>query len=406
MKIWIVSELFYPEENATGYILTHIANALTKKYEVHVICGPAKYGGETGEFQGSKDDSGCPPAFELHPDIHLHRLDSKGYNKDSLLSRLKHQLGLSIGLRKMLKKNLSPGDLVLMVTNPAPLLLMLPKTVKKHGNKLFVIVHDVFPENLIPAGIVRSEKSLVFKFLKMLFNKAYRRADKLLALGRDMQEVLIQKLSNNPNNTDVVVVENWAEDKLIHPIESSTVMKKEITIQFAGNLGRVQGLGSFLVMFKEASNDSLIMSFWGDGAMREDLQKFVLDNEDLKVYFHGKYSRAKQENVLSEADICLVNLAEGMYGLGVPSKSYNIMAAGKPILFIGNLNSEIARVVSENRIGFCFEPLDKDGIIGFLKGLSIDKLPELKEMGIRARKLAETLYSQDTILSKYIAEIQ
>jgi glycosyltransferase involved in cell wall biosynthesis len=411
MVLWIVSELFYPEENATGYILTHIANVLTKKYEVHVICGPAKYGGKMGELQGSKNDHDSVPSFELHPDIHLHRLDSKGYNKDSLLSRLKHQLGLSMGLRKMLKKNLSPGDLVLMVTNPAPLLLMLPKAVKKRGNKLFVIVHDVSPENLIPAGIVRSEKSLIYRFLKRLFDKAYRRADKLLALGRDMQEVLIKKLGKNPNNTEVVVVENWADDKLIVPgVSKSPKLGQEhnnlLTVQFAGNLGRVQGLDYFLRLFKEANNENLLMSFWGDGAIKKDLINYHLDNPELKIEFNDKYTRAQQNEVLNKADLSLITLADGMYGLGVPSKSYNIMAAGKPILFIGNFKSEIARVVQENGIGFCFEPSDREGIVGFLKNLSLERKAELEEMGKQARHLAETVYSQEIILSKYVSEIQ
>lgn len=404
MKLLIVTELFYPEENATGYLLTHIANTLTSKFEVHVICGPASYGKED-VLSGDR-----AKAVDLNPSIKLHRFEAGAYNKDSIISRLRHQIKLSYGLRKLLKKNLLPGDKVVMVTNPAPLLLLLPKIVKKRGNKLYIIVHDVFPENTIPAGIVRSSKSLLYRLLKRLFDRAYQRADKLLSLGRDMQEVLIRKIGKNPNKTEVVVVENWAEDKLITHSDSQFIRdnhsRNQLTIQFAGNLGRVQGLDSFLCLFEEARNENLVMSFWGDGAIKKDLMNYQSENPELKIEFHGKYTRSQQNEILNSTDISLITLAEGMYGLGVPSKSYNIMAAGRPILFVGDLNSEIAKVVSDYKIGFCFEPSDKDGIIGFLKGLSIDKLPELNEMGIRARKLAETVFSQDTILSKYIAEIQ
>jgi len=49
-KIWIVTELFYPEETAVAYIFTRIADHLSEKYDVRVICGPAFYDNEKKEF--------------------------------------------------------------------------------------------------------------------------------------------------------------------------------------------------------------------------------------------------------------------------------------------------------------------------------------------------------------------
>ena len=90
-----------------------------------------------------------------------------------------------------------------------------------------------------------------------------------------------------------------------------------------------------------------------------------------------------------------------MFGLGVPSKSYNIMAASKPILFIGDLESEIAQTVKENNIGFCFAPNDCNGIIAFLKNLEKISKKKLSEMGQRASSLSKTKYSESEILNKF-----
>ena len=73
--------------------------------------------------------------------------------------------------------------------------------------------------------------------------------------------------------------------------------------------------------------------------------------------------------MLNQCDLALVTLNSAMYGLGVPSKTYNNMEAGKPVLFIGPEKSEIYNEVINNDITFTFD--DKDKIIDFLQNLSL-----------------------------------
>ena len=121
-----------------------------------------------------------------------------------------------------------------------------------------------------------------------------------------------------------------------------------------------------------------------------------------QVKFNGPYSRSLQQEVLNDSDLSLVTLVKGMYGLGVPSKTYNILAAGKPILYIGEKNTEIWLTVEENKIGYCFEPQDSEGIISFLRHLGKADIPVLKEMGQKARELAFRKYSKSAILEKFV----
>ena len=111
-----------------------------------------------------------------------------------------------------------------------------------------------------------------------------------------------------------------------------------------------------------------------------------------RVFFHGPYFRSQQNEVLAACHIAIVTLQEGMYGLGVPSKTYNILASGRPVLYFGPKDSEIDLLVREHGIGFCGWPDKWD-------------IKELKMMGIKARELAEREYSERTILKKFIAAI-
>jgi len=112
------------------------------------------------------------------------------------------------------------------------------------------------------------------------------------------------------------------------------------------------------------------MHFYGTGAMERPLKEKGIPN----VYFHGPYFRSQQEEILGAAHVSVVTLSDGMYGLGVPSKTYNIMAAGRPIIYFGPENGEIGLLIKEHGIGY----------IGWPKKWDVE---DLKSMGAKARNL-------------------
>ena len=394
-KLWIVTELFYPEETSTSYILTKIANKLCEKYEVHVICGPEAY-----ELASTMTRS----TLTLNKAIYVHRVSNVNLDKNKLLYRIVRFIILSIKLSFSLLKKVKKKDKVLIVTNPAPLLLFVSIIKKIKQFHLSILVHDVFPENTIPAGIFKSEINIIYRLIKAIFDKAYSTADRLIVLGRDMKEVLFDKTKN----ASISIIENWAD---IHSIFSkdraiwtsfSQKDKNLIHIQYAGNIGRVQGLMELLSIIKEANNPLLHFNFIGEGALKSEMILFVEKNNMNNISFLGSYKRDEQNNILNSCDLSVVTLSSGMYGLGVPSKTYNILAAGKPIIFIGDKNSEIGLLINENEIGYCFSPNDKEQFLLFLKNLSSNELDKLTAMGNKARSLAEIKYSEEIILNKYL----
>ena len=394
-KLWIVTELFYPDQTSTAYILSKIANRMTDKYDVHVITTDSLY---------QENSSLTDNYFKLNESIEVSRIKSKVLDKNNLVQRIIRLFTQSNSLYLELKRRVAHNEKVFIVTNPAPLIVKCANLKKKIGIDLNILVHDVFPENTIPAGIIPSKKSFLFRSLSKRYNKAYALADKLIVLGRDMKDVVEQKISRSKDKPEIVIIENWGDVDNIKPVERK--QHDTIKIQYAGNIGRVQGLGSFIEMIAQSANKKLVFDLWGNGAMTDSLRSMVTDKGlNDRIYFHGTYSREDQNDVLNSADISLVTLADGMYGLGVPSKTYNILAAGKPILFIGDLNSEIALMVKEEALGFCFSTNDRVGIINFLDQLQLDSLSQLDDMSKRARLFAENKYSEDVILNKFLHSI-
>lgn len=392
--LWIISELFPPDETSTAFILGEIANVLSSKYDVKVICGPEIYDKRKKTDPNNK--------FVLNSNIQVTHVKGVDLDKNTFFGKAMRFAVISRQLYQAAKKCIKDGDKVLLVTNPAPVVALISNLRKNRNFELNILVHDVFPENTKPAGLKLPK--IAYNILNNIFDKAYSRADQLIALGRDMKQVLEQKVGRFEHLPKIIVIENWAELDIVSPMEQS-IHRDKFVLEYAGNIGRVQGLQAMVEDIKAASNDKMEFHLWGTGAEESSLKEYAQKNGIKNVVFHGAYLRSQQSEVINSCDLALVTLTEGMFGLGVPSKTYNIMAASKAILFIGELNSEIGLLVKEKKIGYVFEPSDRDGIVKFLSSFSSEKRAEFKEMGQRARKVAETEYAKDIILNKFVEAI-
>lgn len=384
-KLIIVSELFYPDRVSTAYIMTKIADKLSENQLVEVICGEGSY------------DDGSPILDSEVKGYKIHRIKQVKLDKNKIVSRIVRFTLSSLRLAKKLYSISNKGDRVLIVTNPASFLVLCSLIKRIKSVDLTIIVQDVFPENTIVAGLIKSDKNIVYRFLRHIFNKAYSSSDRLIVIGRDMKDLFSKKLA--PNTPPMVLIENWS-DPTNTPIVNEH-KKGPIKLLFAGNIGRCQGLESFIDIFGKTNNPNFQLELRGSGAMVPILKNIIKDNKFCNIEIGRGFTRDEQFAIMDDCDIALVTLCDGMYGLGVPSKSYNIMSAGKPILFVGDPMSEIALVIKDAKIGYVFANSDIEGLKSWLMNVNEDIRSELLQMGIRARELALTRFSEETILSKY-----
>lgn len=393
-RIVLVSELFYPEESATAHILTKIAGELTNKFDLLVLTGPASYEGR------DHFNSATPPIN----DNNIVRTWAPDLSKNKLIGRLVRSLVLTLGLGWKALLISRSTDTLFAVTNPAPLLVALAMIRKIRRFRLVFLVHDVFPENALAAGIIRHDH-LLYPLIKRGFDWAYDSADALITIGQDMSEVIARKIPTSTNR--ITLIENWADHPLMERIPrnqsmiSTMGLSDRIVIQYAGNIGRAQGLLEFLNLISSAENDAIHYVFRGSGALSTALHQATQGWNNFIL--EGSYPRSDQSRVLGACDIALVILGPNMYGLGVPSKTYNILAAGKPVLFLGPKDSEIYRLIKSNDIGWAFDWHETDQLIELINKWSILDLPAIEERGIKARELAEASFTEAAQLAKFNA---
>ena len=148
-------------------------------------------------------------------------------------------------------------------------------------------------------------------------------------------------------------------------------------------------------------NDSVHILIIGSGVKRNSLELAIQKEGLNNITILPRVPRDKLGESLNACDVALISFVAGMAGISVPSRMYNIMAAGKPIIAITEGNSELALVIKEEHIGWVVPPGDIDKLLEAIKEARSDPA-RLAEMGCRARLATETKYSYEKVIATYV----
>ena len=271
-RVWLVSEFYYPVVVTTGYYVTEIADYLSKKgMNVGVISTNNTY---------YDSDVISNKAREFHNGIEVYRVLGKQVDKDSLIKRSLRLLSSSISLFNLARKQIKEGDEVIILTNPAFFMLFMPLVRKLTKCHYHILVHDIFPENLVSLGNL-GRKSFLYAFLKKIFDWAYGTADSCISIGEDMRQVVLRKTKGQ---NFLRLITNWADVDEVKPFpkvdtnlfkEMESSLTGKIVFQFAGNLGTAQGLDNLMNAIDMVKNKDCKFLFVGAGAKRNDIESFA-----------------------------------------------------------------------------------------------------------------------------------
>jgi len=396
-QIWIVSELYYPEETSTGYLLTQIAEGLADEYKVRVVCAQPTYAARGTHA----------PSQENRRGVDIYRCGGTTFDKNIFTLRLINVVSISITIFWTLLAKIHRSDKVLVVTNPPLLPFLTLLACRLRGAKCVLLVHDVYPEVLIATGFIGSH-SLFARMLAWVNRWLYGNMERIVVLGRDMRTLVQDKIPER--KTDIVVIPNWADLELVAPAPRSQNsllgqlnLQDKFIIQYAGNMGRTHGLEKIVHCSRILQNNmpEVHFLFIGSGAKRKWLEEAVVQTNIENVAILSSRPRNDQPTFLNACDVAIISFVSGMAGVSVPSRMYNIMAAGKPIIAVADSWSELALVVQEEQIGWVVAP---DATPDELAKVIIEAHSDpqrLTVMGERARHAAEARYSLARAIQGY-----
>lgn len=362
MRVIFLNRFYWPDEPATAQLLTDLAEALAARGDEVVVITSHPGGLEI-------------PSDAVHRGVRILRVRGTRWAKRfGLVGKAVDLATFFLGALWRLLVVARRNDAVVALTDPPLLGVGAWWVAGFRGARLFHWAQDIYPE---VAVALTGHRWL--NVLRPLRNLAWRRATRSVTLGTDMAGVLTsagvapQKISLAPN---------WAPAGLSpQPPHAADALRAEwglagkFLVAYSGNLGRVHDLEPVLAVAEALrSEPGIAFVFIGGGAQRAALEATARRLGLPNVHFRPPQPRARLLAALALGDVHLVTLLPGCERYVYPSKLVGVAAVGRPVIFIGPRECEIARLVVApgQDFGRAFEHTETAAIAAELRALSIN----------------------------------
>jgi glycosyltransferase involved in cell wall biosynthesis len=397
MRLVFVNRYFYPDHSATSQMLSDLAFALSDAgREVHVITSRLLY----------DDPKTNLPAEETIARIFVHRVWTSRFGRDSSIGRVFDYLTFYPSVFFRLLRILRAGDVAIAKTDPPLISITVWIAARLRGSILVNWLQDLFPEVASAVG-VRGVAGAVSWLLTALRDLTLKAAAANVVLGRLAADTLRER--GIPDHR-LRIIASWADGNAIRPLEPEDNplrcewgLTGKFVAGYSGNLGRVHEFDT-IVGAAEAlqSNSDIVFLFIGSGHRHEAVQAEAQRRRLSNIIFKPYQPRERLRHSITLPDVQLVSLLPALEGYIVPSKFYGALAAGRPVVFIGAPDGELAREIACCRCGTTVEPNDVAGLVAFLKELC-ERPTIAREMGRNARASFENKFDRAHGIAKWMA---
>jgi glycosyltransferase involved in cell wall biosynthesis len=279
--------------------------------------------------------------------------------KAALLKRATAELLFTVRIFTALLTTLRRGDVTLTV--PAP--FMLPYAVAAAARfkraRSVLIMHDLYPDVLIMAGLLRPG-SMLAKIMRGLNALMFRALNTVVIIGRDTEKLLLRY--GGMTQAKIRFIPNWATlVPGVRPIRPDNPFRQSLTARFvvglSGNLGFTHDpviVFEAARLLRDEANVHFLLSGWGIGF--EQLKTMQTEAKLPNVTLIDRVDDDELDAFLSAADIWLIPYRNNVAGVSVPSRFYNLLAVGRPVILVSEPEAEAALTVSENNLGWVVMP--------------------------------------------------
>lgn len=355
MRILFVSNYWPPEKGAASRLGIEVCKALAAQgHQVEVVTGYPRYKlNETpAEYVGK------PHVIEDIQGIRTIRVPLPHASRDRAIQRGIDWLLLPRAFRKGIKMA-GDADVVYTVLPPITMAHAAAFAAKAKNAPLVTMYGDIFPNNVIELGAL-SNPTLI-KFCRKLEQFAYRVADKIIVHSDCYKDYMVGEAGVSADKVSVVF--NWADTEAIQPRDRENEFRAEHNLQgkfvvsYAGTMGPAQGLQ---IAFEAAEilkeHEDIHFLIAGDGQDRERLVNLLGTKNLNNVTFLASQPLPKYIQLMAASDICLVTLDPKVKAPTVPSKIWEIMASGRPVLASVALDGDAPKIIERAKAGISVEP--------------------------------------------------
>lgn len=397
MRLAFVVPHFAPDTAPTGAVVTRIVEELgARGHRIDVVTALPWY-------REHRIEPGYEGRFVRHEDTPWGRITRvhpfPAGDKRALLRRAAAFGGFSV-----LSAAVSAGgprlDGVLALSPPLTLGVSGWAVARRRNAPLVFNVQDVFPDVAVELGVIRTP--LLIAAARSLERWCYARADAVTVLSDDLRENVARKTADP---SKVKVIPNFVDTGAIVPGERESSYRRELglggkkVVMYAGNVGLSQSLDLVVAAAAALQHErDLVFVVNGSGAGRGALEDAARGLPN--VVFVDPQPAERLPEVLAAADVHLVALKRGLASSSVPSKTYSILAAGRPFVASVDVGSEVARVAERSGAGVAVPPEDPEAFTKAVRRLT-EHPEEAAAMGTAGRRWIESWATPAKIAQAY-----
>lgn len=394
MRVYFCNRYVTPDLSATSQLLTDLATDLAARGVSVTLLGSR---------QRYDDASALLPETERIDGVDVLRVGSSRFGRDGLLGRVLDYLDYLRGARRVLKAHLQPGDLVVAMTDPPMLGSALVGISSRRGAGCVQWLQDLFPE--VADGVFGRGVRLLSAPLRVLRNRSLRRSRHLVLISEAMATRIA---AVGVPRERITVIENWTDDVTIqplaaadNPLRAAWGLQGKFVVGYSGNLGRAHDWRTMLETAAQLRDrDDIRFVLIGGGRGMREFADAVKAQGLENVRFQPYQPREALAHSLSLPDLHWLTLQLALEGCIFPSKWYGILAAGRPALFIGDTDGEIAQRLRESGCGWAVAPGDVAAARTGIERLATAP-EEAAAMGERARALLDTRHTRPQALVRW-----
>jgi len=381
LKVVLVNRFFHPDLAPTGLLAADVAFDLAARgREVHVVTSRQRYDNAAAAL----------PAEETIRGVQVHRVWTTRFGRAGIAGRALDYASFYFSATWKLFSLLREGDVVVAKTDPPLISACALIAARLRGAKLVNWLEDVFPEVARRVGMRLGPLGAAAKWLR---NASVRGARANVVLGARMEKEVARLVPG----ARLEVIPDWSDGEAIRPLPFNT---GKFVVGYSGNFGRAHEWETVVrAIALLRPEPDVLFSFTGGGHHFHRVAN--LPNVTRRDYV----PRERLSESLSASHVHLVTLLPQLEGLIMPSKLFGVMAAGRPVLFVGDPDGEVARVLRAHRCGLCVAAGDAQGLAKAILHLTAHR-EECREMGMRARAAFEAHYDKPVGLRRWRALLE
>lgn len=365
MKILAPYAYFAPEQAASSYLWQNLHEDFAKEDMKCVVYVPTPTRGVSKEVRKEyKEKYAIEKKYENK--LTIHRFSLYGEGSNPLMRALRYFLSCTIQFYKCMWAKDSRDCDVMFIASTPPILGLVGAYIRKFRGIPFVYnLQDIFPDSLVGTGLSK-EGSISWKIGRIIENKIYQNADKIIVISEDFKKNIMAK---GVPEDKIEVVYNWVDENAVQNIEREknklfdkyNIDRNKFYIEYSGNIGLTQNMDMLLNVMEEliASHPNIGLILVGDGAYKEQVTKIIADKKLTNVVMLPFQPYEDISYVFSLGDVGLVISKPGVGANSVPSKTWSIMSASRPV--IANFDeNELKSILEKNECGIFTKAGDKE----------------------------------------------